>query len=516
MEKLVVKILKNRYVDSVSLMALSTQANQIEEINQVIIAMATDMNKEVMANVGLVNDLVKEAETSDLIITMTVDDSIDENDVLEKVENLLNNKKSVETSSTSTRVYHTIKDASHDDKEANLALISVNGHYAPREAHKALDAGLNVMMFSDNVSVEDEKELKDKALEKGLLMMGPDCGTAIINNIGLGFANNVRKGSIGIVGASGTGSQEVSVQVHEFGGGISQMIGTGGRDLSTDIGGKMMLAGMDMLAEDEQTKVIVLISKPPAKEVKDKMINRAKQINKPIVVWFVGEMEQKQEGNVYFEDMSKNAALKALELSGVDLSDENLHPLNYPLIEEVRGKLKDSQRFIRGLFTGGTLASEAYYITKQSYDNVYTNTTNDKAHQLDSLTTSKDHSFIDFGADEYTDGKPHPMIDPSTRLERFKQEARDPEVAVIVLDFVIGYGAHDNPVGFMAEDILKAKKEAEQNGKHLEVIGYVLGTELDAQGLSEQVALLEETGATYASSMQNAALLAREMVRKGE
>lgn len=516
MEKLIVKILKNRYVDSVSLMALSTQANQINEINQVIIAMATDMNKEVMANVGLVNDLVKEAQTSDLIITMTVDDSIDEEEVLTKVENLLDKKETVATSSVSTRVYHTIKDAAHDDKEVNLALISVNGHYAAREVHSALDAGLNVMMFSDNVSIQDEIELKDKALEKGLLMMGPDCGTAIINNIGLGFANKVRKGSIGIVGASGTGSQEISVRIHEFGGGISQMIGTGGRDLSTDIGGKMMLSGMDMLAEDDQTKVIVLISKPPAEEVKNKMISRAKEINKPIVVWFVGEMKQKQEGNVYFEDLSKNAALKALELSGVDLSSENLHPLNYPLIEEVKGKLIDNQQFIRGLFTGGTLASEAYYIAKESFNNVYTNTTNDASHQLTSLTKSKDHSFIDFGADEYTDGKPHPMIDPSTRLERFKQEARDPEVAVIVLDFVIGYGAHDNPVGFMAEDILKAKKEAEQNDRHLEIIGYVLGTELDAQGLSEQVALLEETGATYASSMQNAALLAREMVRKGE
>lgn len=516
MEKLVVKIIKNRYIDSVSLMALSTQANQIDEINQVIIAMATDMNKEVMANVGLVNDLVNDAQTSDLIITMTVDELANEEDILTRVEELLDNKGPTTTESTSTRVYHTIKDASHDDEEANLALISVNGHYAPREAHKALDAGLNVMMFSDNVSVEDEKELKDKALEKGLLMMGPDCGTAIINNIGLGFANKVRKGEIGIVGASGTGSQEVSVRIHEFGGGISQMIGTGGRDLSTDIGGKMMLAGMDMLAEDEQTKVIVLISKPPAKDVKDKMINRAKEIKKPVVVWFVGEMEQKQEGKVYFEDMSKNAALKALELSGINLSNENLHPLNYPLIEEVKGKLSTNQRFIRGLFTGGTLASEAYYIAKESYEDVYTNTTNDVVHQLKSLTTSQDHSFIDFGADEYTDGKPHPMIDPSTRLERFKQEAKDPEVAVIVLDFVIGYGAHENPVGFMAEEITKAKKEAEKNGRHLEVIGYVLGTDEDTQNLSEQVRILEETGATYASSMQNAALLAREMVRKGE
>lgn len=512
---LTVKVIKNRYIDSVSLMALSTKANQIEGVSQVIVAMATDMNKEVMRNVGLVNEVVENAESSDLLITMKLEENTNEEEILAQVEALLNHKEKVETSNEE-RIYHTIQDAKKNKEDTNLALISVNGHFATREALQALNNDLNVMMFSDNVSIEDEIMLKDLALEKSLLMMGPDCGTAIINNIGLGFANKVRVGNIGIVGASGTGSQEISVRIHEFGGGISQMLGTGGRDLNEAIGGKMMLAGIDALAEDDNTDVIVLVSKPTTGSVKQKILTRVKEINKPVVIWFVGEMETYQEDNIYFEDMSKNAALKAVELAGVDISKLDLHPLNLPLIEEVKAKLNKEQKYIRGLFSGGTLASEAYYITKEKYDDIYSNTVKEAAHQLKDPLKSEAHTFIDFGADEYTDGKPHPMIDPSNRIERFKQEAKDPSVGVILLDFVIGYGAHEDPVGAMEDVIKEAIQEAEKEGRHLEVIGYVLGTDLDSQGLDNQLEKLENTGATYASSMQNAGLLAREMVGKDE
>lgn len=511
--RLVTKIMSNRYIDSVSLMALSTKANQIEEIDQIIIAMATDMNKEVMANVGLLDETIAKAASSDLVITMKIQDSAHESEIFEKIDTILEHKEKIESKDT-PRTYHMIKEAKEDLEEANLALISVNGHYATREALQALNAGLNVMMFSDNVSVEDEIMLKDLALEKDLLMMGPDCGTAIINNIGLGFANKVRRGNIGIVGASGTGAQEVSVRIHEFGGGISQMLGTGGRDLNPEINGRMMLSGIDMLAKDSETEVIVLISKPTTPEVTEKVISRVKSIDKPIVIWFVGQMVQSSEGNVHFENMSKNAALKAVELAGIDRSLLDLHPLNLPLIKEVKEELKPEQKYIRGLFSGGTLASEAYFITKEKYVQVFSNTAKTKENQIKNLSVSEGHTFIDFGADEYTDGKPHPMIDPSTRLERFRKEAQDPEVAVILLDFVLGYGANEDPVGAFTEEIIKAKAVANEAGRHLEVIGYILGTDLDEQNYQEQLDKLVATGATYASSMQNAALLAREMVEK--
>ena len=511
MENLVVKVLKNRYIDSVSLMALSTRVNQLADVSQAIVAMGTDMNKEVMRNAGLSNEQVEGAAASDLIITLKTHVS-DEQLILQQVEDLLSEKKIATTNAE--RVYHTVQEA-RQNEEANLALISVNGHYATREALQALHHNLNVMMFSDNVSIEDEKMLKELAIEKGLLMMGPDCGTAIINSVGLGFANTIRRGNIGIVGASGTGSQELSVRIHEFGGGVSQLLGTGGRDLSTEIGGQMMLAAIDMLAKDDQTDVLALVSKPPAKEVQDKIIAKVKTIGKPVVIWFVGEMDQRHEETIYFEDMSKNAALRAIELAGYDISKIDTHPLNWPLITEVRQKLKPEQQWIRGLFTGGTLAAEAFYVAKESFSNVYSNSVKNPENQLPQ-DSEQGHFFIDFGADEYTDGKPHPMIDPSNRIAQFRKEANNPEVAVILLDFVLGYGAHEDPVGVMADEIIRAKEQASKEGRHLEVIGYVLGTDQDTQGLTAQLAKLEATGATYASSMQNAALLAREFVGKDE
>lgn len=508
---LVVKIISNRYIDSVSLMALSTKANQIEGIEQVIIAMATEMNKEVMKNVGLWNDVVAKAESSDLVIVLSVEDPTREEEILIEVEDLLNRKEKVEVSTHEKKIPKTIKEAYEMDSTSNLALISVNGHYAAREAKQAFDSNLNVMMFSDNVTVEDEIYLKDLAIEKGLLMMGPDCGTAMINQIGLGFMNAVRSGEIGIVGASGTGSQEIAVRIHEFGGGISQLIGVGGRDLTQEVGGRMMLASMKELAEDPNTSVIVLVSKVPDPAVEEKMIQQAKAIDKPVVVWFLGQLEDRVEENVHFVGMSKNAALKAVELAQIDTSQLDLHPLNWPLIEEVRTKLQPEQKYIRGLFSGGTLCGEAYALAKEKYDNVYSNT----VHNPNQIRENA-HTFIDYGADEYTDGKPHPMIDPSNRLADFKTVAKDPEVGVILLDFVLGYGAHEDPVGVMVPAIIEAKKAAQQSGRHLEVIGYILGTDLDRQNLAVQLKKLESTGATYASSMQNAALLAREFVEKGD
>lgn len=508
---LVVKVIQNRYIDSVSLMALSTKANQIEAIEQVIIAMATDMNKEVMKNVGLFNEVVEKAESSDLIIVMKLKETGEEEAVLAEVEALLDRKEKVDLS-TGPRVFKTIKEAHEYDDTTNLALISVNGHFAAREAQQAIDEEMHVMMFSDNVSIKDEIDLKDQAIKKGLLMMGPDCGTAIINQIGLGFANKVRAGNIGIVGASGTGSQEVSVRIHEFGGGISQLLGVGGRDLSREVGGKMMLASMQALAEDPNTDVLLLVSKTPAPEVEIKIIQQAKKIDKPIVIWFVGEMMNKVDGNLHFVDMSKNAALKAVELAGINTSQLDLHPLNLPLIADVRKKLNPEQKYIRGLFTGGTLCSEAYYIAKEKYSNVASNT----VHSTEPIDETVNHTFIDYGSDEFTDGKPHPMIDPSNRIEGFNRVATDPTVGVILLDFVLGYGAHEDPVGVMVPEILAAKAAAKKAGRHLEIIGYILGTPLDEQNLEGQLAKLESTGATYASSMQNAGLLAREFVEKGE
>lgn len=506
---------ENTYFDSVSLMSLSTKANQIEGVEQAIIAMGTEMNKEVMKNVGLITPEVEEAKSSDLIIVVNAANLEICESAFISIDELLTKK---DTSTEKGEIkYSTIASAAQGNPKANLAVIAVNGAYAPREARKALENNLHVMLFSDNISIEDEIELKKLAHEKGLLMMGPDCGTAIIGNVALCFANAVRKGSIGIVGASGTGSQEVSVRIHEFGGGITQMIGTGGRDLKEEIGGIMMLDGIKALEDDEATKVIVLISKPPAASVEEKVLAQIKQCKKPVVVWFVGGDEEKvKQAGGHFAKMSKEAALKAVLLAGADESKINKRALNIPLIEEVRTKLTPEQKYIRGLFSGGTLCDEAMHAAMEKFDNVYSNIQRDPNYRLKDKNISQEHTFIDFGDDEFTQGKPHPMIDPSTRISRFIQEAKDPSVGVIVMDFVLGYGSHEDPVGAMLPAIIEAKQTAEDEGRHLEIIGYVLGTELDPQNLEEQIDKLLAAGVTHASSSQNAGLLAREFVVKGE
>ncbi|KKO52462.1 acyl-CoA synthetase FdrA [Paenibacillus sp. DMB20] len=510
--KVVIK--KNTYFDSVSLMSLSTKANQIAGVEQAFIAMGTQMNKEVLENVGLMTEELAEAKNSDLMIVIKTESPEAAESAYESIEQLFAKKDS--GLGGGELQFPTIDSAVQHLPSANLAVISVNGAFAAREARKALEHDLHVMMFSDNVSVEEEIELKTLAHERGLLMMGPDCGTAIIGNVGLCFANKVRKGSIGIVGASGTGSQEISVRIHDFGGGVSQLIGTGGRDLSEKVGGIMMLDAMRALNHDEATKVIVLISKPPAKSVEQKVLAEIQNMSKPVVVCFIGGSEEAVvNAGGHFAKTTKEAALKAVILSGVDESKIDKHPLNLPLIEEVKAKLKPEQKYIRGLFCGGTLCDEAMYLAMEKYGDVYSNIPKDPEYKLADIHVSQAHTFIDFGDDEFTNGKPHPMIDPSTRIARFKEEAKDPSVGVILMDFVLGYGAHEDPVGVMLPAIIEAKKEAAQEGRHLEIVGYVLGTDLDSPSVEEQLSKLVSAGVTYASSSTNAGLLSRGFVEKG-
>lgn len=507
-------IKRNTYLDSITLMSISNDANQIEGVKQAMIGMGTEMNKEVIRDVGLITAEIEEAKTGDLIIVIETEDENELDHALDEVQQLLTKKDKKKESDV---VFHTIHEAASNLENANLAVISVGGEFAVREARKALDENLHVMLFSDNISIEDEIELKNLAHEKGLLMMGPDCGTAIINNVGLSFANKVRKGNIGIIGASGTGSQEMSVRIHEFGSGVSQLIGTGGRDLSDEVGGIMMIDALHALEEDEETDVIVLVSKPPAKNTEAKVLSVVKEISKPVVIWFLGGDEAAiTKANAHYAKYSKEAAIKAVVLAGANEDELNKRALNLPLIKEVQEKITDEQKYIRGLFSGGTLCDEAMFATMEKYPNVYSNIHPEASHQLEDVNTSKEHTFIDFGSDEFTQGKPHPMIDPSTRIERFLQEARDPEVGVIVLDFVIGYGAHEDPVGVMLSAIYEAKDNAKKEGRHLEILGYVLGTELDEQNLAIQIQKLEEAGVTISSSSQNTGLLAREFVAKGE
>jgi FdrA protein len=509
-------IKENTYFDSVSLMAISSKANTIDGVRQAFVAMGTAMNKEVLRSLDLLSSDLEAAANGDLMIVIESEPAADPDAAYAELERLLTAKApGGDGAGAQARPYRTLAAAASETAGANLAVIAVNGAYAAREARIALEAGLHVMLFSDNVDIEDEVALKRLAHDRGLLMMGPDCGTAIVGGVALCFANAVRPGNIGIVAASGTGSQEVSVRIHGLGGGVSQLIGTGGRDLSERVGGIMMLDGIRALQEDPRTEVIVLVSKPPARAVEQKVLAAVQGSEKPVVVCFIGgSHDAPRPAGGALATTTRDAALAAVRLAGVDRHRAAGDGLDSSVVAAARARLGPAQRWIRGLFCGGTLCDEAMHLALERFDSARSNVAKDPAHQMSAHAPSVGHTFLDLGDDDFTNGRPHPMIDPANRIARFLQEAADPEVGVVLMDFILGYGSHEDPAGVMLPAIAEAKERAAAGGRHLEIVGYVLGTDLDRPSLREQVDKLERAGVTVAASSTEAGLLAREIVGK--
>ncbi|WP_199548169.1 acyl-CoA synthetase FdrA [Streptomyces sp. N35] len=506
---------KNTYFDSVSLMSVSTKANGLDGVEQAFTAMGTEMNKGVLDNLGLLTDELRAAGSGDLMIVLVAADGTDTEALLAEVEDLLH-RKAPASAGAGAVTYRTLASAAAGVEGSNLAVIAVNGAYAAREARKALDNNLHVMLFSDNVAVEDEVALKELAHDKGLFMMGPDCGTAIINNVALCFGNKVRPGSVGIVAASGTGSQEVSVRVHALGGGISQLIGTGGRDLSGGGGGIMMTHGVPAPAARPAPHVIVLVSKPPAASVEKKVLAEVAAAGKPVVVHFIGGSEEAvTAAGGHFAAGSLDAARPAARLAPIEApGPHRLHPGQ--AAADVVARLADGQRYVRGLFCGGTLCDETMYAVRDAGIDVWSNIQKDPSYRLTAAADSKGHTFLDFGDDDFTNGRPHPMIDPTPRLERLVAEARDPEVAAVVMDFVLGFGSHEDPVGTTLPAIEEAQRIAREAGRHLEIVAYVLGTDLDTPSVAAQTAALEAAGVTVTRSSTETGQFAREIARKAQ
>ena len=338
--------------------------------------------------------------------------------------------------------------------------------------------------------------------------MGPDCGTAIINHVPLAFANVVKSGDIGIVAASGTGTQGVSSIIDQLGGGVSQVLGTGGRDLKKEIGGLMMKLGLDALKNDPKTKVIVLISKPPAKEIATEMLGLAAKTGKPTVVCFIGGDRKEVESFGLVAAVSlEDAAHKAVALSrGERTADYAGFAMGEAqaetLAKSIAKKMAKGQKFVRGFYTGGTLCDEAMKLMIGSLGHIYSNIPLNAGDKLEDAKggKSREHTFLDFGDDEFTVGRPHPMIDPSLRAERVIADGNDPACAMILTDCVIGYGSHPNPAEDLAASIQTAKANAERAGRHLCCICAVCGTEGDPQSLSRTQRQLEEAGAVVLPS----------------
>lgn len=502
MDRIIVR--KDTYFDSVFLMSVSAELGELEGLEKGHVVLATPANRQLLLAEGF--DVGHELGPTDLVVALRAEGAGALEKAALRLDELLTTRVQEKAEAGAARPVG-LEGALEALPGANVALISVPGEYAAYEARKALAAGLHVMLFSDNVSVEDEIALKEQALKDRLLLMGPDCGTAILGGVGLGFANAVRRGPVGLVGASGTGLQEVSCLLDRAGAGVSQALGTGGRDLSEAVGARTTLLAIDVLAADPETKVLVVISKPPAEAVAEKVLARLAEAGKPAVVHFVGQREAGRRGGVVFAPDLEATALAAAALATGREPAFEAPGLPAGLLDRERSGKAPEQRHLRALYTGGTLAAEALALLEPDLGEIPNN--------LHGEAAPGGHLVLDLGADEFTRGRPHPMIDPSPRIERLFLEGNDPTVSVILLDVVIGTGSHPDPAGAMVPALEEARQKAEARGGRLSVVASVTGTDADAQHRAAQVARLERAGAVVLPSNAQAVRLARALLVNG-
>jgi succinyl-CoA synthetase alpha subunit len=499
-------IRKNQYYDSVFLMRINNQISAFEGVLNSAVVMGTDNNKKILSGIGVDEHQIKDAAPNDLIVVVIADNADIAGDILDDLDNLFDSGRE----QTNGLQLKSIKDGLLYKPEANLVVISVPGTYAFREAKTALDNEKNVFLFSDNVSISDESALKKYADANGLLVMGPDCGTSIIGGVGIGFANKVRQGSIGVVGASGTGLQEFTCQIHNAGFGISHALGTGSRDLSNEIGGISTLAGLKALGKDPNTRVIAVISKPPGIKTLKRLSEFVNSIHKPVIACFLGLNPEFYHRNHNFipvrtVDEAVRSALSAVGETSADpelrLSGEELK-----LLETEKRKIVPSQKYVRGMFAGGTFCYQAQQIFQNSGLPVYSNTPIIKENNLSDSDISKENTMIDMGDDRYTVDKPHPMIDGTHRCRRILEESKDPLVAVLLIDIILGYNASPDPVGDILEAVIEAKQLAFNRGEYLCTVASVCGTDEDFQDKALQVEMAEQAGVIVFNSNAKAAL----------
>src|SRR2546428_2279210 len=419
---------RNVYIDSVSLLQVSADVLGLPGVEDAALVMATELNRQVLRDSGLLIGQAQVAGANDVVIAVRAAEDDAAAEALATAERLLSKRRSSQDQRAEMHP-RSLRAAHRADPDARLAVISVPGAFAAGEARQALADGLNVFLFSDNVSLEDEVDLKRRARERGLLVMGPDCGTAILNGVGLGFANVVRPGHIGLVGASGTGLQELACLLHQAGEGISHAIGTGSHDLSSAVGGITTLRALELLRDDPRTETIVLVSKPSDPAVAERVLEAAAATRKPVVARLIGARVTALEGvqiasNLYYA--ARLAASPRATWTGVS-------PEDLP-----RVRLHEQQRQVRGLYCGGTLCHEA----------------------LAAMAEPALHQFIDFGDDQYTRGRAHPMIDPTLRNHAIVEAGGDPRVAVLLLHFILGLGAHAAPAGAALPAIPEAQANA--------------------------------------------------------
>ncbi|MDP2437053.1 MAG: acyl-CoA synthetase FdrA [archaeon] len=506
-------VVKDTYRNSVELMTVSEDTKKIAGVADASVMMATDANLELLVNAGFIpaaDPMLQSVSPADLLICIKIEPQQDSTKIADEVQKfVLSNKPKAKKAGgpeedPAVSIREGFARASEVSAEANkLVLVSVPGEFATAEALKALKNDASVFLFSNNVELEDENFLKEFAVAHNKLVMGPDCGTAMLDGISFGFVNQCKSGRFGIVGASGTGTQEVMVLIDRMGEGLSHAIGVGGRDLDVHVGGKMMISGIRALENDKGTEVIVLVSKPPAPEVAAKVLAVAATCSKPVIVNFLGadasSFPNHQAPHLYFAHSMEEAAVMALAV-GQKLQPREVFSrylagpdANGSAWEKASKKLSACQTKVRGLYCGGTLAKEALLFLKHA------------GHST---------SVIDLGDDQYTRGKPHPMIEPLVRNHHIVEAVRDSSTAVILSDVVLGFGSHADPAGLFVEAVAEARKVAQEAGRDIQFVVHVCGTDLDYQTKAAQEEKLRAAGVHLCDTNVRAARLALSIANR--
>ncbi len=513
----ITRIKSGEYHDSVTLLGVAQALSSAEGIVDAAVVMGTPANKGLLSSANLLTEQAQEASPNDLVIAVTGESEEAAQAALGLADRFLSAKPPASGDAGAQPNPRTYTAAVQQLETSNIALISVAGRYAAAVADEALTNNHHVFLFSDNVSLKDEIRLKKRARGQNLFVMGPDAGTSIINGVALGFANHVISGRVGIVAASGTGLQSVSSELSNQGVGISQAIGVGGRDLSTDVGGIMMMQGYQALIDDPETDVIVLISKPPSPKVVKKLLKRVGASRKPTVVCFLGGNVGSilATGAVPALTLEEAALFAAASANGkkIDSVLKKLEKHRKKLkrkAQEYKSSLNPKQKYYKGLFSGGTFCYETQLILGEmlGIKKIRSNAPIHSEQKQPGLDLNKAHTAIDYGADEFTVGRLHPMLDPDLRNRSLLQQALDPQTAVIYIDIVLGYGVHPDPAGAVLPAIQQAREELAQLGREIIFTASVCGTPNDPQNAPDQVEKLKNAGVVVLRSNASAAYFA--------
>lgn len=498
---------RNFFRDSLQLMRLSEEAKKLAGVDDAVVAMGTETNRRLLQDLGLLGPEGRAATDGDLILAVRVTPGSDGEEVVKRIEQLIMSPPSTRSGQKSP-TFHSLDSALEHLPGVNLAVVSVPGSQAFDPSMQLLRRGVNVHLFSDHVPRDQEKKLKEYASSKGLLVLGPGAGTSIINGVGLGFANVVRRGSVGIVASAGTGIQEASVLLDRVGLGVSHALGVGGSDVSEDIGGLMMKDCLGLLEEDEGTQTVMVIAKAPTDKVMREVVGYLeRRTTKPVVACFLGLDSPAASGKrVRFSKTLHSAISDASKIAGGNARTQFEERVSTgfdeltAMSEGLSTRLSPGQKYIRGLYSGGTLAHETLLVFKELLGEALSNTPLSHRFQLDDPSASKENSVVDMGDEFFTSGRAHPMIDPTLRRLRILQEARDPSVGVIMLDIVLGYGSSSDPGGALRGAIEEAKATAKKTGGDLVLMAHVCGTDADPQSLREQSEKLSNAGVVLFAS----------------